>query len=58
MMALKGLVIVLAFMAGWAVLLAVIIAVTAEDESIELTPDEIAEECSRYACYEDGEIES
>lgn len=58
MMALKGLVIVLAFAAGWALLLAIIISTVAEDESIELTPDEIAEECSRYACYEDGDIES
>lgn len=57
-MALKGLIIVLAFAAIWAILISAIIVCVAEDESVELTPEEIAEECSRYACYEDGDIES
>lgn len=57
-MAIKGLIIVLAFAAIWAILISAIIVCVAEDESVELTPEEIAEECSRYACYEDGDIES
>ena len=57
-MALKGLIIVLAFAAIWAILISAIIVCAAEDESVELTPEENAEECSRYACYEDGDIES
>ena len=54
--ALKGLVIVLALIAFMAfILYAVSTTETGDDEP--LTPDELAELRSRWACYEDGEID-
>ena len=54
--ALKGLVIVLALIAFMAFVIFAVSANELEDDT-PLTPDELAEMRSRWACYEDGEID-
>ena len=59
-MVLKGFLIVLVFVAAFAFFItSMIIAVYEDEDSIlDMTDEEIAEERSRYACYEDTDIES
>lgn len=59
-MVLKGFLIVLVFVAAFAFFItSMIIAVQEDEDSIlDMTDEEIAEERSRYACYEDTDIES
>ena len=54
MVILKGAVIFFAFIAMMVLILYVVIVATEEDDTEPMTLDEIAEERSRYACYEDG----
>ena len=53
---LKGLVIVLALIAFMSFIIFAISAAEIDDDE-PLTPDELAEMRSRWACYEDGEID-
>lgn len=59
-MVLKGFLIVLVFVAVFTfVITSIMIAVQEdEDDIFDMTDEEIAEERSRYACYEDTDIES
>ena len=59
-MVLKGFIIVLVFAAGFAFIISSILIAVQEDEDgfLDMTDDEIAEERSRYACYEDTDIEN
>ena len=54
MVILKGAVIFFAFIAMMVLIMYVVIVATEEDDTEPMTLDEIAEERSRYACYEDG----
>ena len=54
MVILKGAVIFFAFIAMMALIMYVVIVATETDDTEPMTLDEIAEEPSRYACYEDG----
>lgn len=60
-MIIKGSILLLAFVSIWAALIWAMLISVAEDENIsneEMTPEELAEERNKYACYEDTEIES
>ena len=56
-MILKGAIILFAFASLMALIMFCIIIALEDESECELTDEEIAEERSRYACYEDGEID-
>ena len=60
MTVLKGFLIVLALFAIFAFIIYALMVAVQEDNAdiLDMTDEELAEERSRYACYEDTDIES
>ena len=56
-MVIKGAVIVFALVSLLALIMYCVVIAIEEDDRDILSDDDLAEERSRYACYEDGEID-